>query len=407
LSPALVLATDFYVDTAGTDNATCGDSTYGADACATPQYVLNGSSANGAPARGDTIYIDDGTYTKYGTTGSFEYVVLFENTLSGTGYLTLQARNDNQAVFDLESTTSSPAGYCAIVSYTNNVTGVKFEGINFTRCERAGARMALNGGVSNDIWFDKCKFYNIGRGYSGQLHGGINFAGITGSDENVGATTPIKITRSEFYDIGRQDPEQDDGYDHAVYGTGSYDIENTIIRDHYAGYHLKFQGGDYHVYNNTFAENHQSGISGGAFYFSSITSEAIFANNAFTDIKGDTYYGRGGGCDDAGDAAKISWYNNMSDVNIVGAGYCESQNSGWAADSNNTGSKTQAALGFTDVSGNDYSIGANSDLLEGGHATYAPADDYIGTSRPQGSLDDIGAYEFEQPTNPIDGMLIQ
>ena len=48
---------------------------------------------------------------------------------------------------------------------------------------------------------------------------------------------------------------------------------------------------------------------------------------------------------------------------------------------------------FTNKATDDFSITATSPAINTGSATSAPSDDYIGTSRPQGAADDIGAYE--------------
>jgi len=50
---------------------------------------------------------------------------------------------------------------------------------------------------------------------------------------------------------------------------------------------------------------------------------------------------------------------------------------------------------FTSYTTGDYTpYDGSSPQVDAGSATYAPADDYVGTSRPQNSTDDIGAYEY-------------
>jgi len=50
---------------------------------------------------------------------------------------------------------------------------------------------------------------------------------------------------------------------------------------------------------------------------------------------------------------------------------------------------------FTDYANGDFSVKNSSSVLyDAASATYAPADDIIGTERPQGSADDIGAFEL-------------
>ena len=50
---------------------------------------------------------------------------------------------------------------------------------------------------------------------------------------------------------------------------------------------------------------------------------------------------------------------------------------------------------FTNYASQDYTtLDGDAPQVDIGDATYAPADDFIGTSRPQGAADDAGAYEF-------------
>jgi|GEM_PF-1313692 len=54
---------------------------------------------------------------------------------------------------------------------------------------------------------------------------------------------------------------------------------------------------------------------------------------------------------------------------------------------------------FADLANGDFRIGADSPAIDAGTSTLAPATDYAGTARPQGSGVDIGAYEYVVPTN--------
>ncbi|MBD3277009.1 MAG: hypothetical protein GF388_01805 [Candidatus Aegiribacteria sp.] len=49
---------------------------------------------------------------------------------------------------------------------------------------------------------------------------------------------------------------------------------------------------------------------------------------------------------------------------------------------------------FVNAANSNFKLSANSPCINAGDATSAPATDYNGDSRPAGSADDIGAYEF-------------
>jgi hypothetical protein len=55
---------------------------------------------------------------------------------------------------------------------------------------------------------------------------------------------------------------------------------------------------------------------------------------------------------------------------------------------------------MTNPAAGDFTLQAGSPAIDVGSSTGAPADDYIGTSRPQGSAFDIGAYELIQNPPP-------
>ena len=57
---------------------------------------------------------------------------------------------------------------------------------------------------------------------------------------------------------------------------------------------------------------------------------------------------------------------------------------------------------FVDPANGDFSLTASAaNLIDQGNATYAPVNDYIGTNRPQGAADDIGAYEYVSKSSSL------
>ena len=49
---------------------------------------------------------------------------------------------------------------------------------------------------------------------------------------------------------------------------------------------------------------------------------------------------------------------------------------------------------FNNAANGDFSLKSGGNCVDNASATYAPADDIIGTARPQGAADDIGAFEY-------------
>lgn len=91
--------------------------------------------------------------------------------------------------------------------------------------------------------------------------------------------------------------------------------------------------------------------------------------------------------------------NNVTDAaNMVPTNVnCDS---GWGAYSNNTEGATLTD-DLTDYANNDFTLKSGGDnLIDQGLATNAPALDFLGVSRPQGSADDIGAYEYSGDVTP-------
>lgn len=115
---------------------------------------------------------------------------------------------------------------------------------------------------------------------------------------------------------------------------------NTIVSRGNALYGIRYNGGTYAVYNNI--------ISGGVNTTGTVTSD----------------------------------YNIYSTVFLSGA------------EANGLQSQTFTSGMFSNYSSQDFALVAGSPALNIGSATYAPADDFRGTARPQGAADDVGAYEL-------------
>lgn len=97
----------------------------------------------------------------------------------------------------------------------------------------------------------------------------------------------------------------------------------------------------------------------------------------------------GGGVDVASLAESVSITNNIS------AGEPINLPAGSGTQSNNM-TTAESSVGFVDHANNDYRLQSGSAARNGGAATGCPSTDIYGTSRPQGTRCDQGAYEFDE-----------
>ena len=172
---------------------------------------------------------------------------------------------------------------------------------------------------------------------------------------------------------------------------------------------LKHNSGSTLTLNNCLFYENQAGGQGGAYATWGGTSS--FNNCTFAD---NYNYGEAGAVmcsNDGSSSANVALYNCIiygnyhsgsldrdlyENSGTMTARFCiyRSANSSVTIN-NNVGTSDPS---FSDAANDDYSLQSSSDGIDAGSASYAPATDILGVSRPQGAADDIGCYEYVSPT---------
>ena len=173
----------------------------------------------------------------------------------------------------------------------------------------------------------------------------------------------------------------------AVYMTNSAstaNFENCVIADNQGS-----QGGGIYVnegttsfINTTFADNQATSGNGGAMFLNCATTtvrNSIFWSNKATGL-GNNVYKACGNNENAG---------TFTDSDITTSSYYFVN--GTFTASNNIDPAQDPMF----VGAGDYHIQSVSPVIDQANATYAPADDIDGDTRPQGSADDMGADEYK------------
>lgn len=200
LMPSLVGATTYYVSQTATNGYVVGNDANAGTAKGTAKLTL--AAVKALPyAEGDTIYVNDGTYTdtQLGSTGYFDIaagkaVTLlpetdYGTTLAGhTQALLLRIRNDSTSpvtigkfILDCEKTTTAPGTYIAtgIQSDTTTVqTSVTLAGTRIQNC-------------STQLYSDNAKLGTVT--FTGVIFAGLMKDGVTGSTSlaDTGAKTYV------------------------------------------------------------------------------------------------------------------------------------------------------------------------------------------------------------------------
>ncbi len=414
-----LFAATYYLDCASGDNADSGNE---ANPWKDLDYAWGSTSGMGA---GDTLVIEDGTCKRNlsvqnNSTSTFSPQISGTDNVEGSGLVLIKARNAHQVTLDGEYASAPETNLVWI--YRKDY--IRFEGIIFANSDGRALYLGDGGScagastVMHHITVYNCIFDNNAHSYSTVING----------KEQV---YDIKVDRCIFRNnqVSDPDPGQYVWY-HVIYTKGTYwQITNNIFHDQYAGHAIKISGNCYgdddtdhpssydslpthKIINNTFnAPTYRTSqnfpIVWGAAHFNEGDGpsadgrprDVLFANNAFYNHAED-YIVKS--LNEAWEYDRTDFYNNYSTQSEYGeddgsacggtGNYCPSVYSG-----NSLGQST-SSFGFTNVSTDDYSLTSGSSLISGANASYAPDEDYAGTQRPQGQVDDIGAYEYVPPS---------
>lgn len=375
ISPiATIEASTYYIATDGND--TTGDGSSG------NEWLTIQKGADNVSA-GDTVVVRDGTYTDYA--GGAQVIVSASGNTSN--WITFKAENKWGAILDGLSNTVD-FGFNVLSSYIRiedfEMQGFKFRGVH------------CNSGVSNHhVYVYRNDIHDMGRE--------IVACGDPTTSGRVGvfagaSTHDITIDSNLFHALGRlpNSPScsEDFSHDHGIYVIGNQTgtetindvlIVNNIFYDLEAGWGIQVAPNttDIDIINNTFS-NSNPGRDGNIILWcwsgKGITNATI-ENNIF---HGEQNYAIEllNACSGI---TNLTLRNNLTDLATLYSSSCATTESG---------NLTSANVAFSNSAGDDYSLALGSDAIDAGLSTNAPAIDIDGISRPQGSVDDIGAYEF-------------
>ena len=365
-------ATTYNVSTTGTDNASCGPS---ATPCRTITYAYAKVSA------GDTVLVSPGTYTDY-TTGWGIY--LNKNGSAGAP-ITLKSAVKGQAIIDGSAVTNPSTRLACIVTYGTSYNIV--DGFSIRNCLEGGITLFPNGTTPSSFnKFINNEIYNIAN--HAPSHTGKGGQGI-------GESAPSHDNYFAGNYIHDNGAVEDNGgvagrdiYDHGMYMEGSNNsyINNIVTRNmHGSGIQIASYNNMTNAvaYNNTVTNNKVDGITiwstgSGSFTGLKVKNNIVSGNGGFGI----------GGCAPVGSGFAVS--NNLEYSNTRGAfsaDYCGSA----------TVLSQSAAVLTNPVfvnSASDLHLQSSSPAINAGATIASVPTDFGGSTRPQGSAYDIGAYEY-------------
>ncbi len=332
-------------------------------------------SKGAAVARaGDTVMVLDGTYDNEGQVSPNYVVTLYYSGTPGNP-ITFKAQNRGQAILDAMNTTTDTSCNGAY-SYFNlyNASYIVIDGFVIQR--------GCNEGIhSNDSAHDVVIRHNEIR----------NIANHTATDQIGRDGIFMNSTQYNFtfdgnvwHDIGRTDGITPLHFDHGIYSHGqNLTIVNNIFYNMNRGWSIQLADGasNWVVANNTFAFGNANGEDGQIMFWGNNPNISL-QNNIF-------YYPN----NYAMTRYQATTTGGVFDHNQVypGTGVI-SDATGFAVTSNLTGSS--ANPNFVNAGGYDFHMQTGSVGVDAGVNLSSVQVDLAGTSRPQGSSTDNGAYEL-------------
>jgi hypothetical protein len=367
---------DYYVSPTGSNSNPC---TQGSP-CATPDYAFNRASA------GQTVQVAPGTYD-YGS-GAAQF------TKSGSAgkYITV---------------TCATRGACKI---QNSVTGnstvvvlggsyITFDGFEVTNTSSAGNNLGLYV-TTSFVNITHNTIHHIETDCGSNGGGGIQIAGSGSSNSDL---NNITIDGNLIYDISYRGGSpscpastvQTDGILVETAGTANR-VTNNIVHHTSGGWGILVGN------SNATNANVNSVIANNTVFSTAMGGIIIMSGNGTTISNNMVAYtgSLSGRCGiNAPQGVSVTYQNNNL-WNNAGGNYCLE----WGTSDQSVHSNDKAvdpALGTMFVNWKadgtgDYHLKSGSPLIDAGSSSagMAPTVDLDGSARPQGSSDDIGAYEY-------------
>jgi hypothetical protein len=354
----------YYVSTTGSD------SNSGTQA-APFRHLSKGASTATQP--GDTVIVMDGTYDNEGVREPNFVVTLYHSGTSGHP-ITFMAQNRGKAILDSGNTSSSSCNGAA--SYWNlyNASFVVIQGFVIQNACDSGFQ---SNNSAHDIVIRQNEVRHIG---NWNITDQIGRDGIYLNSSESNFTFDSNI----WHDIGRLGGNTLH-FDHGIYShAANLTIINNIFYNMKAGWSIQFADGanNYLIANNTFAfADTGNGESGQVMWWGN-NSNMTFRNNIFYNPNNSAmtqYAATISGC--------VFDHNLVYPVSNVmnGSFPC-------SVTSNMTGSGPNPQ--FVNASAYNFYTQPGGAGVDAGVTLSAVPYDYAGTTRPQGSSTDVGAYEY-------------
>lgn len=350
------------------------------------QFVIDGGDNHGLIFNNATQFIVDGTGH-----GGYEYGIKIASTDVGAGLVVygesshfeihnLEIQNTNFAGMLIKSPTLGPEDwlYDEISVHHNKIHHTEGEGIYI------GDSFFTSG---DHHYVNNCEIYE-------------NIVYETGWDGiQLGSCTEgASIHDNTIVSWGLTSPNYDQSRGIRWNpGTAGVCYNNVLIGATVSGQGAYANGGgifanpydDSAFFNNVVVDSVTEGITMSANHGMLSGTQVLIMNN--TIVSPATY----GIVFDPTNASGSLAYNNI--IANPGNDYVDIGGGASLTESNNYESGTVAGVNFVDASNDDYRLSSSSGAIDYGTdvSSYGIADDILGVSRPQNSVYDAGAYEYE------------
>lgn len=374
----------YYVETSGNDVTGNGSS---GNPFATLQKAINMVTCSPT-----TIYVGAGTFN--------EKNILMPDGMSG---LTIIGEGIDVTIFDGDADAGADASWMRIGLGVSAMIDISISNMtiqDYTSSNFGGGGIKLLGdddgdatssttsyfgsddnteGITNfvieDIKFQNCHTEDANPSTGDNRGGAVEMLGATSE------TYSVSINRCYFINNWCYDEGSALRFD--LGANSSITVENCLFydNDHYTTTKdgVVISGSSSNVdYNNcTFTEN---GETGSIIYG---ISGVVNVNNCIIYNNACVY-----SVESVGSTVTMNYCLYSDPINIT------------ATSNNRIGDATTDPL-FTNASSDDFSLQITSPAIDVASATYAPADDILKATRPSGSADDLGCYEYIQSTTII------
>jgi len=360
-------AATYYVSTSGNDS---NPGTQGSP------FRHISKAASVAMQAGDTVVVMDGIYDNEGAVAPKYVVTMYYSGTAGQP-ITFKAQNRGKAILD--SMNSSTTTTCDGASAYFNLYRASFIVIQGFVIQRGCDEGIHSNDTAHDIVIKQNEIRNIANHTATDQ---IGRDGIYLNSSEYNFTFDGNI----FHDIGRTGGTSQLHFDHGIYAHAQHvTITNNIFFNMNRGWSIQLADGanNWLVANNTFAFGNANGEAGQIMWW---------GNNANINIRNNIFYNPNSSAMTQY-AATITGcvfdHNLVYPVSVI-----LSSTAGCTMTSDITGSGGNPGFVNASTAPYDFHNQLGGAGIDAGITLGAVPQDFDGTSRPQGSSTDIGAYEY-------------